>query len=76
MGYGARNMDEGFANTGHKLAKPLSAGGAKTVRNRRIAGFAVLGVLAILAVAWFDGGEEPIHTIIQPVDLPPAGEAG
>lgn len=31
----------------------------------------VLIVIAVLAVlAWIDGGEEPLHPIAQPVDLP------
>ncbi|MEO1730540.1 MAG: hypothetical protein AAFR64_07355 [Pseudomonadota bacterium] len=67
-------MHKRFANIGQKLAKPLSAGRAKTVRSRRLAGFAVLGLFVIMAVAWFDGGQEPIHTIVQPVDMPPVGE--
>ena len=74
MGYGPRNMHKGFANIGHKLAKPLSDGRAKTIANHRRAGLAVLGLFGIMAVAWFDGGEEPIHTIVQPVDIPAVGE--
>lgn len=27
-------------------------------------------MLAVIAIAYFDGGEEPIRPIIQPVDLP------
>ncbi len=29
-------------------------------------------VAAILLIAWIDGGEEPLRTIVQPIDLPPA----
>lgn len=37
---------------------------------RQIKGAAVLLVVAIVALAWFDAGEEPLHPIEQAVDLP------
>ena len=33
-----------------------------------------LVLLGIVALAWFDGGEEPIRPITQDVTLPEAGE--
>ncbi len=31
---------------------------------------AALALLLLLIYAWFDGGEEPVRPITQPVDLP------
>ncbi len=38
--------------------------------------YAGAGVLVVLAIAWFDGGEESIRPIVQPVMLAPVGEFG
>jgi hypothetical protein len=38
--------------------------------NRRWAFFAALAVAGLLALAYFDGGEEPIHPISQQIALP------
>lgn len=48
----------------------LSAPTAKPRRWPLVAG-AVLVVVLILA--WFDGGEEPVHPIAQPVAVPEQG---
>lgn len=40
------------------------------VKRSRIAGIAILGILAVLIIAWIDGGEEPLRTISEPVELP------
>ena len=40
------------------------------VKRSRIAGIVILGLVAILVVAWIDGGEEPLHPISQPVEIP------
>ncbi|MEW4448198.1 hypothetical protein [Qipengyuania sp. JC766] len=31
---------------------------------------AAAAIVVLLVVAWIDGGEEPLHTIEQPIDLP------
>lgn len=36
--------------------------------------YAVAALLVLLAVAWFDGGEESIRPIVQPIALPSAAE--
>lgn len=36
--------------------------------------YTVAALLVVLAVAWFDGGEESLRPIEQPVALPGAGE--
>ncbi len=36
----------------------------------RWVGLAILLALVLVSVAWFDGGEEPIRPIIQPVAAP------
>jgi hypothetical protein len=35
--------------------------------------YAGLALVLALAVAWIDGGEEPLHPIVQPVELPENG---
>lgn len=42
---------------------------------RRWPVYAAAAVVGVLAIAWIDGGEEPIRPIVQPVDYP-AGEGG
>ena len=34
----------------------------------------VLAIAALAALAWIDGGEEPLHPIVQPVELPGVGQ--
>jgi hypothetical protein len=35
---------------------------------------AVLILLGLIALAWFDGGEEPLRPIAEPVALPEQGQ--
>lgn len=37
---------------------------------KRMILIAGIGVMLILAIAWFDGGEEPLRPITQPVAQP------
>jgi hypothetical protein len=46
----------------------------RAARQRRWPIYAAGGVMAVLVIAWFDGGEEPLRPIVQPVALP-AGTA-
>ncbi|MBX7526534.1 hypothetical protein [Qipengyuania vesicularis] len=39
-------------------------------KRSRIVWIVSLVIVAILVVAWIDGGEEPLRQITQPVDLP------
>lgn len=39
-------------------------------RGKAIALGVALALLLLLIYAWFDGGEEPVRPIIQPVELP------
>ncbi len=51
----------------------LSDGPAPAVppaRRKLTIGLAVLAVVVLLMLAWFDGGEEAIHPIAEPVALP------
>jgi hypothetical protein len=41
---------------------------------RRIVLWVAVLVVLLLIFAWIDGGEEPVHEIVQPVELP--GAAG
>lgn len=46
-------------------------GQTKPSRAKRRAGlFAGIAALLLMAFAWIDGGEEPLHTIVQPVAVP------
>lgn len=38
--------------------------------------YAVLAVLAVVTLAYIDGGEEPLHPITQPVSVPSSMERG
>lgn len=40
---------------------------------RKVGLWAIVGAIALLTVAWMDGGEEPLHTIEQPVSLADRG---
>jgi len=41
---------------------------------RRTTLLAGLAGLFVIVLAWIDGGEEPLHTIVQPIAVP--GEGG
>ncbi|MGV2496125.1 hypothetical protein [Pelagerythrobacter aerophilus] len=41
---------------------------------RRIVWAVVMLVAALLLYAWIDGGEEPIRSIAEPIDLPETAE--
>ena len=43
---------------------------SSAMRSRRINHIAGALVVLLLAYAWWDGGEEPLHPISQPIDLP------
>ncbi|WP_263617977.1 hypothetical protein [Qipengyuania aquimaris] len=44
------------------------------MKRSRMILIAALALLAVLVVAWIDGGEEPLRPISEPVELP--GAAG
>jgi hypothetical protein len=61
------------SSTAKRAPVNRSSGPAAKRRERRLALLA-LGVLAgALVIAWFDGGEEPIHAIAQSVAPPGPG---
>ena len=55
---------------------PLSSSGLQDAPARRIPGSVrwamIAGIITagLLALAWFDGGEEPLHPIAEAVPLP------
>ena len=51
-------------------ASALSPWLSRPQTRRKLGLFAGLTVMAVLLVAWIDGGEEPIRTIVQPVEVP------
>jgi len=44
------------------------------MRSRRIWQGLALAAILFLAFAWFDGGEEPMREIVEPVALPGAAQ--
>lgn len=61
----------------------LSPGGLETdppaprvppARRRLMLGLAAFAVATLVGLAWFDGGEEPLRPIAEPVALPGQGE--
>jgi len=47
-----------------------SFGGERASRKKLLVGLVIAGVIAL---AWFDGGEEPIRPIVQDIDVPEMG---
>ena len=41
---------------------------------RRIGWVAAVLVALVLVYAWIDGGEEPLRPIVQPIEVPEAGQ--
>lgn len=41
---------------------------------RRIGGIAAALIALVLVYAWIDGGEEPIRPMVDPIDVPEAGQ--
>ncbi|MGB7409041.1 MAG: hypothetical protein WA908_11090 [Pontixanthobacter sp.] len=42
----------------------------------RIAIWVLIALVGLVVIAWIDGGEEPLRTIVQPADLPGNPAAG
>ena len=59
-----------MANLRQSRLSPSGLEAAPAPRARRWPWMAGLAVAALLALAWFDGGEEPLHPIAEPVSLP------
>ncbi|MEM7689593.1 MAG: hypothetical protein AAF291_11275 [Pseudomonadota bacterium] len=51
------------------LSSPAFKDPARASSRRKIGLWVIVGVAALLTVAWVDGGEEPLHAIKQPVSL-------
>ncbi len=43
-------------------------------RRRLMTGLGAMVLVILLALAWFDGGEEAMHPIAEPVALPEQGQ--
>lgn len=43
-------------------------------RRRLMMALIAFGIVLLLALAWFDGGEEPLRPIAEPVALPEPGQ--
>ncbi len=51
-----------------------SAPATPTARRKLMIALGLPAGVLLLALAWFDGGEEAIHPIAQPVTLPEQGQ--
>ena len=51
---------------------PADAGSQRTNKGRVLT-LLLLLLLSIVLLAWFDGGEEPLHPISQSLEVPQAG---
>ena len=63
-------MHEARSFTPSPSASALSPWLSRPQTRYKLVLFAGLTVMGVLLVAWSDGGEEPIRTIVQPVDVP------
>lgn len=67
-------MHKGLSQSSKRGGASTSTGLLRRDRLRKALIFVALAAFLLLALAWIDGGEEPIHAIRQPVALPQAGE--
>lgn len=58
------------------LVSSESTADRRAAFKQRLPYYAGAAAVAVLAIAWFDGGEEAIRPIVQPVELAPVGESG
>lgn len=63
-----------MANLRQERLTPSGFERAPVRRARRWPWVAALAALALLVLAWVDGGEEPLHPITQDVALPEQGQ--
>jgi hypothetical protein len=63
-----------MANLRQPRLTPSGFEQAPMQRGRRWPLLAGAVALALIAIAWFDGGEEPLHPIAQDVALPEQGQ--
>ena len=68
-------MHKVASNTASRTAVASRMDSRRRVRWDRLGRWALGTVVAALALAWFDGGEEPLHAISQPVEMRAGGTA-
>lgn len=66
-------MHKAVQNTARNRPAALTGLTGPARAKRRAVLFAGLAALLLMAFAWMDGGEEPLHTIVQPVAVPNEG---
>ncbi|MEO0872716.1 MAG: hypothetical protein AAFY19_12285 [Pseudomonadota bacterium] len=66
-------MHKAVQNTARQRQAALSGLTKSSRAKRRVVLFAGVAALLLVAFAWIDGGEEPLHTIVQPVAVPGEG---
>ncbi len=54
----------------HNLIQPMAGDRVRMKRGTRVGLIAVMIVIAVLALAWFDGGEEAMRPISQEIAVP------
>lgn len=64
-------MDKTTSSLAHGSALAVSGRPRRPFCTRKTVLWALGAALVVLVVAWVDGGEEPIHAIVQPVVVPP-----
>ena len=56
------------------IARTNGSAGATPRKGRkarsRFAKIAIAALVLVLFLAWIDGGEEPLHSIVQPIAMP------
>ena len=68
-------MHEASSRTAPRARPIFPSLSDRTLWRRNLARWGALAGLAALVLAWVDGGEEPIHPIIESVAAPAGGGA-
>lgn len=66
-------MHKAVQNTARERQAALPGLTKPSQAKRRAGLLAGIAALLLTALAWIDGGEEPLHTIVQPVAIPDEG---
>ncbi len=56
----------------HGTIRPMEKPEGRPGGGRRWKWYLIAVIIAVIVLAWVDGGEEPLHPIVQEIDVPEA----